>query len=70
MEETSSMNDHDLLVTLHEQIKNVRDDIRDLKDDTKAKVTDHEMRIRRLELWGAIAVGISYAMQFYFNYLR
>jgi hypothetical protein len=28
------------------------------------------MRIRRLELWGAISVGLAYALQFYFNFLR
>lgn len=31
---------------------------------------DHETRIRRLEMWGAIAIGVSYALQFYFNFLK
>lgn len=30
---------------------------------------DHETRIRRLEMWGFIAVGTLYAIQFYFNFL-
>lgn len=64
------MNDHDLLVTMHEQIKQVRVDIQDLKDGTSAKILDHELRLRRLELWGGIAIGISYALQFYLNFIR
>ena len=64
------MNDHDLLVTMHEQIKQVRKDIQDLKDGTSAKILDHELRLRRLELWGGIAIGISYALQFYLNFIR
>jgi hypothetical protein len=63
-------NDHDLLVALHEQIKQVRVDIKDLKDGTSDKLLDHELRMRRLELWGAIALGLSYALQFYFNFLK
>lgn len=31
---------------------------------------DKEKRIRRLETWGAIAIGLMYALQFYFNFLR
>lgn len=64
------MNDHDLLVTLHEQIKQVRVDIQDLKDNTAGKVLDHELRLRRVELWGAIAIGAMYAIQFYFNFVK
>lgn len=45
----ANMTDHDLLITLHEQIKNVRTDIKDLKDGTGSKLTDHEARIRVLE---------------------
>jgi hypothetical protein len=63
-------NDHDLLVALHEQIKQVRVDIKDLKDGTSDKLLDHELRMRRLELWGAIALGLSYALQFYINFLK
>lgn len=68
-EETNNMTDHDLLITMHEQIKGIKADIRDLKDGTSAKLADHETRLRRLELWGAIAVGFGYALQFYFNFI-
>lgn len=70
MEDATKMNDHDLLVTMHEQIKGIKDDIKDLKDGTSSQLTDHETRLRRLELWGAIALGVSYALEFYFNYLK
>ena len=69
-QDLSKMNDHDLLVTMHEQIKGIKSDIKDLKDGTSTKLTDHELRLRRLELWGGIAVGVSYGLQFYFNFLR
>ena len=64
------MTDHDLLITMHEQIKGIKADIKDLKDGTSTTLTDHENRIRRLELWGAIAIGFSYALQFYFNIIK
>lgn len=70
MEDLTKMNDHDLIITIHEQIKNVRQDIKDLKDGTGEKLADHEMRLRRLELWGAIAIGVGYALQFYFNVIH
>ncbi len=69
-QDINKMNDHDLLVTMHEQIKQVRIDIKDLKDGTGEKLADHENRLRRLELWGAILVGISYALQFYLNFIK
>lgn len=62
--------DHDLLVTMHEQLKQVRIDISNLSDGTGQKSLDHEMRIRRLESWGAIAIGLLYALQFYYNFLK
>ena len=46
-QDSSKMNDHDLLITVHEQIKNVRSDIKELKDGTGAKLADHEARIRK-----------------------
>lgn len=62
--------DHDLLIQLHEQIKQVRSDIKDLNDTTAAKVLDHELRLRRLELWGAMAIGGLTLIQFVgFGYL-
>lgn len=42
-------NDHDLLITLHEQVKGIRSDIRDIKDNVKSQVDDHETRMRSVE---------------------
>lgn len=69
-QEIKNMSDHDLLITMHEQIKGIKNDIKDLKDGTSTILSDHENRLRRLELWGAILVGMSYALQFYFNFLK
>lgn len=62
--------DHDLLITLHEQVKGIRADIQSLTDGTSIKIVDHELRIRRLEYALALAAGLSFAFQFYFNYIR
>jgi hypothetical protein len=70
MDDISKMNDHDLLVTMHEQIKGIKNDIKDLKDGTSIKLGDHETRLRRLELWGFTAIGVLYAITFYFNYIK
>jgi len=64
------MSDHDLLITLHSEMKGIRNEIVDLKDGVKDQLKDHENRIRRLELWGSIALGLLYAIQFYYNYLH
>lgn len=69
-QDTSKMNDHDLIITIHEQIKNVRLDIKDMKDGTSEKMADHETRIRRLELWGFVTIGFLYAVQFYLTFIR
>lgn len=51
------ISDHDLLIQLGEQIKQVRHDIKELSDGTATKVSDHESRIRRVEMWGFMAIG-------------
>lgn len=35
-----------------------------------ATIKDHENRMRRLEWWGAIAVGFLYAIQAYFQFIK
>ncbi len=67
---TPEMNDHDLLITIHEQVKQLKLDIQGLNDNTSTRVLDHENRIRRLEIWGFTAIGVLLALQFYFNYLK
>lgn len=65
----SKLNDHDLLITLIGEIRLLKVEVTAMKDDTKMRVLDHESRIRRLELWGGILIGASYALQFYFQFL-
>lgn len=62
------ISDHDLLIQLGEQIKQVRIDIKDLGDGTAAKVNDHESRIRRLEMWGFMAIGALAFIQLVIGY--
>lgn len=50
--------DHDLLVRMDEKLNLL----------VKSK-DDHELRLRRVEMWGFVAIGISYALQFYFNFV-
>ena len=64
------MNDHDAIVTLIAEVRQLQVDIKDLKDGTSVKVTDHETRLRRLELWGGLAMGALYALNFYFNFIK
>lgn len=68
MNDISNMSDHDLLITMHEQIKGIKNDIKDLKDGTSTTLADHENRLRVVEVgntqtrtWGSviiIAIGI------------
>ena len=45
----ASGTDHDLIVELTVEMKNVRQDIKDLKDGVKTSIADHETRINKLE---------------------
>lgn len=62
--------DRDLLVELRTEVVAIRADIKEIKEGTTTKLTDHELRIRRLEMWGSIGIGLSIALQFYFNFLK
>ena len=57
MNESQTQMDRDLLVRIDEKL-NV------LINANK----DHETRLRRLEQWGFIALGLCYALQFYFQF--
>jgi len=62
--------DRDLLIELKTEVRALRSDIKELKDVTTDKSTDHEIRIRRLEQWGAMAIGALTLVQFIgFGYL-
>jgi hypothetical protein len=64
-----AITDHDLLIQLGVQIKQVRVDIKDLADGTSLKVSDHESRIRRLEMWGFMAIGALAFIELVIGYL-
>lgn len=42
-------NDHDALIALYLEVKNLRKDIQELKDNAQKTIDDHEKRIRLLE---------------------
>lgn len=60
-------NDHDLLIRVDEKLEL-------LLKQTDTIHRDFELRIRRLELWGAISIGFMYAVQaaifFYLNFIK
>ncbi len=64
---TSEITDHDLLITLHEQIKQVRTDIAALKDGTADKIADHEKRIRAIETTSNVSKGQERVIQTIIN---
>lgn len=49
--------DHDLIVTMHEQLKQVRVDIKTLTDGTSTTILDHERRLRLLEAFKSVMIG-------------
>ncbi len=52
------------------RFKTMKEDMTGVDNKLTNKTNDHETRIRRLEYWGFIAIGLLFALQFYFNYLR
>jgi hypothetical protein len=71
------------LATNTEATKNVNQTLTEIKSDLKvfqnSFVThdefnpikkDIEMRMRRVELWGAITIGALYAVEAYFNFIK
>lgn len=62
--------DHDLIIKLDTKMDALKEDIKMLNDGTSTKISDHELRLRRLEVWGFTAIGILLALQFYFNYIH
>lgn len=53
-----SMNDHDLLITIHEQVKGVRKDMASAADGYRYQLNDHETRIRMIEKWTWKLIGM------------
>ena len=68
-EEHFSRSDRDMLVTLHAEMKGLRADVAEMKNGVQVKLADHEMRIRRVEWWGALAIGALTLAQFILPYV-
>jgi hypothetical protein len=68
MEPINYQSDHDLLITLHSEVKGLRKDISEMNDGLSKSVEDHETRIRRLESWGGIAIGGLYVLNVVLGY--
>jgi hypothetical protein len=44
-----NISDHDILIELRTEVKELRSDVTEIKDTTKLTLSDHESRIRTLE---------------------
>jgi hypothetical protein len=78
------MQDHDLLIEVNTKLDRVILDVKELNNNTNQRVTDlehhkadrteiedHEVRLRRLERYGAMAIGgmtlLQIGLQLYFK---
>ncbi len=55
--------DHDLLTKLDVKVDALKEDIRILNDGTSSKISDHELRIRLLEKYVWLAIGMLAVLQ-------
>lgn len=55
--ETLPQNDHDLLIRMDENVRNLRTDFTLLNGDITKRLDDHEARIRRMEKYVWLAIG-------------
>ncbi len=62
--------DHDLLITLHTEVRGIRDDIKEIKDGTSLKLADHETRLRRLELVFGVGAALFIGLELYLKYSK
>jgi hypothetical protein len=56
--------DHDILIELRTEMRLLRETIRSSADGTQTKLDDHEKRLRFIERWMWIAIGIIGPAQF------
>lgn len=60
MNNSENTSDHDLLIDLRAQVRELRDDIKRMNDGGNRVIADHETRIRLLEKYVWLAVGALY----------
>jgi hypothetical protein len=58
--------DHDILIELKVEIIGMRTDISEMKSNTKATLLDHEGRLRFIERYMWLAIGIVGLLQIIF----
>ena len=56
--------DHDLLIRIDEKLKLLHDSFTQSEKDREKKDIDFDLRIRRLEKWGAMGAGVLFFIQF------
>ena len=66
----NNITDHDILIELRTQMKLVMEEMKKLNEKmdnspTRAQVDDHELRLRRLETWVAVAIGALFILNFF-----
>lgn len=64
MDTTLPQSDHDLLIRMDENLRNLRADMASLTGDTTKKLDDHEARLRRMEKYVWLAIGALTLLQF------
>ncbi len=57
--------DHDTLIALYVEVKQLRTDILLNTNAQGVKIADHESRIRRLEYYGALLAGVVMVLQLF-----
>lgn len=60
----NEQNDHDLLIRLEGKVDALTDKVAELTDTTKDTIQDHESRLRFLERYAWIAIGVLGIIQF------
>ena len=52
-----NLDDHNLLIEINVRLSDVIRELKEMKDNFAVKQADHELRIRRIEQLGAMAIG-------------
>ena len=61
--------DRDLLIELKTNMGNLLSEIKSMKEDGITVQKDHELRIRKLESWGAMAIGALFILELALRFL-
>ena len=67
---TLSQTDHDLLIRMDENLRNLRADLSTHTGTTTKTLDDHEIRIRRMEKYVWLAIGALTLLQFAMPFIQ